>query len=104
MPQLLLQWVVNDEDIAGIRYESCKSSDEVKRLGGHNLVLVTRHFDKEGYDEKLRANVKVGTPIFFDKNNNKINPESEEALSGCDSKDNPFYWGLEKGPDDFEII
>ena len=42
MPQLLLQWVINDEDIDGIRYESCKSSDKVKSLRGHNLVLVTK--------------------------------------------------------------
>lgn len=104
MPQLLLQWVMNDEDIDGIRYESCNSSDEVKSLGGHNLVLVTKQFDEDGYDEKLRANVKVGTPMFFDKNNNKINPELEKALGGRNSKDNLFTWGLEKGPDDFEII
>lgn len=104
MPQLLLQWVINDEDIDGIRYESCKSSDKVKSLRGHNLVLVTKHFDKDGYDEKLRANIKVGTPMLFDKNNITITPELKKVLDGRDIKDLPFYWGLQKAPDDFEII
>lgn len=104
MPQLLLQWVINDEDIDGIRYESCKSSDKVKSLRGHNLVLVTKHFEKDGYDEKLRANIKVGTPMLFDKNNITITPELKKVLDGRDIKDLPFYWGLQKAPDDFEII
>ena len=33
IPQLLLQWVINDEDFDGIRYESCSSSDKVKKWG-----------------------------------------------------------------------
>ena len=28
----------------------------------------------------------------------------EKALNGRDIKDFPFFWGLEKAPDDFEII
>lgn len=41
MPQMLLQWVLNDKDFDGIKYESCSSSDDVKSMGGHNLVLIT---------------------------------------------------------------
>lgn len=63
-----------------------------------------KHFDKDGYDEKLRANIKVGTPMLFDKNNITITPELKKVLDGRDIKDLPFYWGLQKAPDDFEII
>ena len=48
--QLLLQWVRNDEDFDGIRYESCSDSDDVKSFGGHNIVLMTKEFDADGYD------------------------------------------------------
>lgn len=67
--QLLLQWVVNDTDIDGISYESCKDSDYVKCLGGHNIVLATKSFDKDGYDIKLRECIAVGEPQFFDIEN-----------------------------------
>lgn len=59
MPQLLLQWVLNDEDFDGIRYESCSPSDEVKSFGGHNIVLVTKNAADETLDEYL---ARVGIP------------------------------------------
>ena len=104
MPQLLLQWVLNDENFDGIRYESCNSSEEVKSLGGHNLVLVTNHFDKDGYDVKLRANVKVGAPKVFDINAIKICPELEKRLNVCDIKEEPFLWGLEEAPNNWKTV
>ena len=104
IPQLLLQWVLNDSDFDGIRYESCNSSDEVKSLGGHNLVLVTNNFDKDGYDINLRANIKVGKPAVFDINSIEINPNLEDCLMGRDIKDAPFLWGLEDTPNNFEKI
>lgn len=104
IPQLLLQWVLNDRDFDGIRYESCNSSDEVKCLGGHNLVLVTNNFDKDGYDSNLRANIKVGEPAVFDINSININPNLEACLMGRDIKEDPFLWGLEDAPNNFEKI
>lgn len=104
MPQLLLQWVLNDKDFDGIRYESCSSSDEVKCFGGHNLVLVTNHFDRDGYDAKLRENVRVGAPKVFDINTITIRPELEDCLNGRDIKDAPFLWGLEDAPNDLENV
>lgn len=92
IPQLLLQWVLNDEDFDGIRYESCNSSDEVKSLGGHNLVLVSNHFDNDGYDINLRTNIKVGEPIVFDINKIKINPNLEDCLMGRDITEDSFLW------------
>ena len=104
IPQLLLQWVLNDRDFDGIRYESCNSSDEVKCLGGHNLVLVTNNFDKDGYDVNLRANIKVGEPAVFDINSININPNFKDCLMGRDIKEDPFLWGLEDSPNNFEKI
>ncbi|WP_418202896.1 hypothetical protein [Anaerotignum faecicola] len=104
IPQLLLQWVLNDCDFDGIRYESCNSSDEVKSFGGHNLVLVTNNFDKDGYDINLRANIKVGEPAVFDINSIKINPNLEDCLMGREIKEEPFLWGLEDVPNNFETI
>ena len=104
IPQLLLQWVLNDRDFDGIRYESCNSSDEVKCLGGHNLVLVTNNFDKDGYDVNLRANIKVGEPAVFDINSININPNLKDCLMGRDIKEDPFLWGLEDSPNNFEKI
>lgn len=95
MPQLLLQWVLDDDDFDGIKYESCSPSEEVKSLGGHNIVLVTSYFDSDGYDEKLRDNVKVGEPIIFNINNIKINPKLTDCLMGHDIVECPFLWGLE---------
>ena len=63
------QWIERgDSDFDGIRYESCNSSDEVKSLGGHNIVLVSNKFDSEGYDIRLRNCKKVGVPSVFDIN------------------------------------
>lgn len=103
IPQLLLQWVLNDEDFDGIRYESCSSSDEVKTMGGHNVVLVTNNFDKDGYDINLRRNIKVGEPMVFDINTISINPGLEDCLmKGI--QEEPFFWKLEDAPRNFETI
>lgn len=67
IPQLLLQWIRKDKDFYGVKYESCKSSDEVRNIGEYNLVLLTKDFDKDGYDKFLRNNVKISKP-HFEKN------------------------------------
>lgn len=66
IPQMLLQWVLNDDSFDGIRYESCSNSEYVKTLCGHNIVLTTREYDEEGYDKKLRGNIKLCTPQVID--------------------------------------
>lgn len=95
IPQLLLQWVLNDKDFNGIRYESCSSSEEVKSMGGHNLVLVTNDFDDDGYDINLRKSIKLGMPKEIDINEIKIDSRLEDCLMGRDIKEDPFLWGLE---------
>ena len=104
IPQLLLQWVLNDKDFDGIRYESCNSSEVVKSMGGHNIVLVTNIFDKDGYDINLRSKIKVGEPKVFDINTITINPVLVDCLNGRDIKEEPFLWGLEDITDNLETI
>lgn len=104
IPQLLLQWVINDDDFDGIRYESCSSSDEVKSMGGHNIVLVTKSFDSDGFDKKLRETIKVGEPSLFDINSISIDSRLEYCLMGKDIKEEPFLWGLEDLSLQFERI
>lgn len=96
LPQLLLQWVVNDTDLDGISYESCKESDYVKTIGGHNVVLVTKKFDVEGYDIRLRNIVKVGKPSYFDITSIDVNTDFID--------NNSFYWGMEDISNEFEQI
>lgn len=101
IPQLLLQWVRNDEDFDGIRYESCSSSDDVKSFGGHNIVLVTKQFDADGYDIKLRNCIRISSPQVFD-----FSPLKRvlSRLKGKRISKDPFLWGMESTPDDFEQI
>lgn len=104
IPQLLLQWVLNDDDFDGIRYESCSSSDEVKSMGGHNIVLVTNNFDDDGFDTKLRDCIKIGEPTVIDINQVVIDPRLEDCLMGKDIKEDPFLWGFEKLSDDYKKV
>lgn len=91
IPQLLLQWIRKDKDFYGVKYESCKPSDEVRRIGGYNLVLLTKDFDENGYDKFLRKNVKISIP-YFEKN----------AL--VKSKDPIYFQHIEKSLVELEYI
>lgn len=104
IPQLLLQWVLDDEDFDGIRYESCSASEEVKYLGGHNVVLVTNDFDEDGFDIKLRNCIKVGEPTVIDINKVIVNQKLEECLGKKFIKENPFSWGFEKISEDYRKV
>lgn len=102
--QLLLQWVRNDEDFDGIRYESCSDSDEVKSYGGHNIVLMTKQFDTDGYDVKLRECIKTGVPEKFDINELKCDERLVDLLNGNELSSAPFLWGMESISDDYQPI
>ena len=102
--QLLLQWVRNDEDFDGIRYESCSDSDDVKSFGGHNIVLMTKKFDSDGYDVKLRECIKIGIPELFDLSTLKCDERLEDLLHGRELFSEPFLWGMESISDDFQTI
>lgn len=104
IPQLLLQWVLNDNDFDGIRYESCNSSEDVKSLGGHNIVLVSNEFDLDGYDTKLRNCIKVGVPSAFDINAISVPKNLEGCLMGRNIKEVPSLWGFEDLSAELDII
>lgn len=106
IPQLLLQWVASDVHFDGIMYESCKNDDEVHCQGGHNLVLVTKEFDSDGYDKKLRMKVGIGEPFRFDINTFVPSDVSKDILDklGKDIKTEPWHWDLESISSDYEKI
>ena len=91
IPQLLLQWIRKDKDFYGVKYETCKSSDEVRRIGGYNLVLLTKNFDEDAYDKFLRKNVKISIPYF-----------KKDAL--VKSKDPIYFLHIEKSLVELEYI
>lgn len=66
IPQLLLQWVCKDDDFDGVCYESCFDYDDIESYGGHNIVLVTKQYDVDGYDKELRNCIKIGSPEVID--------------------------------------
>ena len=94
MPQLLLQWIATEKDFDGVRYESCNADENVKALGGHNIVLLTREFDEDGLDVKLRNCIKMGVPEMIDTTIMKPDPRISDLLVGKDIKEEPFYWGM----------
>lgn len=104
LPQMLLQWVRNDEDFDGIRYESCSDSDDVKSFGGHNIVLVTKKYDSDGYDVKLRDCIKVGMPEVYDLTSLECDKHLLELLRGNELSSDPFLWGMEGISDNFQRI
>lgn len=104
IPQLLLQWVLNDSDFDGIKYESCSSSGEVRPLGGHNIVLVTNDYDDDGYDTKLRSSIKVGLPTVIDIDNIKVDLRLKDTIEKEGLKNYPFMWGMKNISSDFRFI
>lgn len=104
VPQLLLQWVAHDDYFDGIRYESCSSSDEVKSMGGHNIVLVSKSFDSDGYDVRFRKCLKVGVPQRFDINRIEVDPRLSDLVKDCDIKETPHLWGLGSISDEYDYI
>ena len=104
LSQLLLQWVVKDNDFFGIRYESCSADENVKALGGHNLVLVTKSFDCDGYDHNLREHIKVGTPEIIDTASIEPDPLLRDLYVGRNIQEDPFAWDMDAISSDFECI
>lgn len=90
VPQLLLNWVRNNAEFDGIRYESSSNNENVCYAGAHNLVLVTKTFDSDGYDEKLRGCIKLTLPKAYDISN----------FSGND----PYLWPLRPEENDYNYI
>lgn len=46
----------------------------------------------------------LGAPKVFDLNTITIRLELEDCLNGRDIKDDPFLWGLENAPNDWENV
>lgn len=104
IPQLLLQWVRNDEDFDGIRYESCSDSDDVRCCDGHNIVLMTKQFDSDGYDVKLRECIKIGVPQKVDISELSYDERLTDLADRTELSSDPFLWQMDHISNDYQTI
>ena len=96
IPQMLMQWLQQDDEFDGVRYETAVDYSEMRFAGGHNLAFVTKDFDSEGYAQELRKRIKVGTPIW-------VKLDEVKVFEDRNPEDNPYLWLLDI-PTDFETI
>ena len=90
------QWLQQDDEFDGVRYETAVDYSEMRFAGGHNLAFVTKDFDSEGYAQELRKRIKVGTPIW-------VKLDEVKVFEDRNPEDNPYLWLLDI-PTDFETI
>ena len=102
--QFLLQWIRTDQDFDGVKYISCSNDPEVRYYGGHNIVLVTKEFDSEGFDINLRKNINIGKPEIFDIEIIKNDTNIIKLANGDDPLTNPFLWHMSQISDDYKTI
>ena len=91
-----MQWLQQDDEFDGVRYETAVDYSEMRFAGGHNLAFVTKDFDSEGYAQELRKRIKVGTPIW-------VKLDEVKVFEDRNPEDNPYLWLLDI-PTDFETI
>lgn len=94
--KLKMQWLQQDDEFDGVRYETAVDYSEMRFAGGHNLAFVTKDFDSEGYAQELRKRIKVGTPIW-------VKLDEVKVFEDRNPEDNPYLWLLDI-PTDFETI
>ena len=92
------------DDFDGVRYESCSDSDEVHTLGGHNLVLVTKDFDADGFDKKLRKEVKLTLPKLYETNKSVSPTTFVSLLDGKKESESRYLFGFDVKQCDFQNI
>lgn len=68
IPQLLMTWVLQDEDIIGIRYTSNAFYEKIGNFNSYNIAIPARYpFDTKGYSKELKrifnVNTKASIPI-----------------------------------------
>ena len=69
-----------------------------------NIVLMTKQFDADGYDVKLRECIKIGAPEKFDINELKCDERLANLLNKNELSSDPFLWGMESISDDYQPI
>jgi len=68
VPQILLQWVIESEDIDGIQYISNKTQFKLKPVvmeSETNIVIPTKEFKSKGYCPELLKRIKLTDPISY---------------------------------------
>jgi hypothetical protein len=83
IPQLLLQWVVNNQELDGIRFFSTKSNGTVPILhfsNLSNLVIPIKESKKEGLCEDLKKRIPLTNPVSYEYASLMIPQLSSEKL------------------------
>ncbi|MCF1716846.1 hypothetical protein L0U88_19545 [Flavihumibacter sp. RY-1] len=68
IPQLLLQWIVNNKELDGIRFFSTKYNGSIPVLhfgNFSNLVIPIKKSKASGYCDELKQKVKLTTPVSY---------------------------------------
>lgn len=103
MPQLLLQWVRENKEFDGIKYQSSVSAKgKVNYLCGHDIVMPTTKFRKDGLCEVLTKQIEVATPVRFDISKITVPEYLRDVVK--DIKKEPFHWDLRSIPEDYQEI
>lgn len=68
IPQLLLQWIVNQNELDGVRFFSTKYNGKIPVLhfgNFSNLVIPIKKSKDKGFCEELKAKIKLTNPISY---------------------------------------
>jgi hypothetical protein len=68
IPQLLLQWIVNNKELDGVRFFSTKYNGKIPVLhfgNFSNLVIPIKKSNNKGFCETLKDNIKLTNPVSY---------------------------------------
>jgi hypothetical protein len=68
IPQLLLQWVVNQKELDGVRFFSTKYNGKIPVLhfgNFSNLVIPIKKSKKEGFCDELKSRIRLTNPVSY---------------------------------------
>lgn len=68
IPQLLLQWIVNNKELDGVRFFSTKYNGKIPVLhfgNFSNLVIPIKKSNDKGFCDELKAGIKLTSPVSY---------------------------------------
>ena len=68
IPQLLLQWIVNNKELDGVRFFSTKYNGRIPVLhfgNFSNLVIPIKKSKDKGFCDALKANIRLTNPVSY---------------------------------------
>lgn len=67
-PQLFMHWILESEDIDGVRYKSSLNTNLVKYRNATNIALPVKQFRHDGLDENLTRKIAISDIGYLDIN------------------------------------